>query len=197
MRPCNKRKSVLLSLVVGCIILFMTVGAYGKGIKKGAGLQASAMIYSCENPTEAVGMATLKERKSDEGVKLVDIMVKVKGLTEGKHAVHIHETAACEPCGSAGGHFDPGPYGFTSPDGNHPFHAGDLININVNKNGKGVMHTETSRVTLSPGPLSIFDGDGSAFIIHVDPDTYCPEGDEAGDRPEHDPQRHHASRLGR
>ncbi len=42
------------------------------------------------------------------------------------------------------------------------------------------MKTVTSRVTLSEGPLSLFDEDGSAFIIHVDPDSYCPDGEEAG-----------------
>ena len=42
------------------------------------------------------------------------------------------------------------------------------------------MQTLTSRVTLSPGPLSVFDEDGSAVIIHVDPDSYCPEGEAKG-----------------
>jgi Cu-Zn family superoxide dismutase len=124
-------------------------------------------------------MATLKERKSEEGVKLVDIHLKVKGLSDGKHAVHIHETAQCEPCGAAKGHFDPGPHGFSNPDGNHPFHSGDLINIE-SKGGTGVMETTTSRITLSPGPLSIIDNDGSAFIIHTNMDTYCPEGVVSG-----------------
>ena len=43
-----------------------------------------------------------------------------------------------------------------------------------------MLRTTTSRVTLSPGPLSVFDLDGSAFIIHVNPDTYCPGGEVAG-----------------
>ena len=38
----------------------------------------------------------------------------------------------------------------------------------------------TSRVSLSDGPLSLFDEDGSAFIIHVQPDSYCPDGVVAG-----------------
>jgi superoxide dismutase, Cu-Zn family len=103
----------------------------------------------------------------------------VRGLADGKHAVHLHETGACEPCSAAKGHFDPGPHGFTSPDGNHPYHSGDLINLEVSK-GEGVLHTTTSRVTLSPGPLSLFDADGSAFIIHTNSDTYCPEGEAKG-----------------
>jgi Cu-Zn family superoxide dismutase len=95
------------------------------------------------------------------------------------HAVHIHETGNCSPCSGAKGHFDPGPASKSSPDGNHPFHSGDLVNVEV-RDGVGSMYTTTSRITLSPGPLSLFDGDGSAFIIHVDPDTYCPEGEVKG-----------------
>jgi Cu-Zn family superoxide dismutase len=87
----------------------------------------------------------------------------------------------CEPCGAAGGHFDPGPYGFSNPDGNHPYHSGDLINIEARgRKGRGTVNVTSTRITLSPGPLSIFDADGSAFIIHDNPDTYCPEGAEAG-----------------
>ena len=59
---------------------------------------------------------------------------------------------------------------------NHPFHSGDLVNIDVH-GGYGVLLTLTTRVTLAPGPLSIFDKDGSALIIHEKPDTYCPQGD--------------------
>ena len=135
---------------------------------------ASADILGCTDPNIS-GTVELREKKTAEGVKEVRVMMKVKGLPAGNHAVHIHETADCVPCGDAGGHFDPGPNGNPSPDGNHPFHSGDLINIKAKKNGNAKLITRTTRVTLSPGPLSLFDTDGSAFIIHVDPDTYCPE----------------------
>jgi len=139
-------------------------------------VRASADIQGCGNPIEITGRAQLKEEKTDEGVKEVTVMMMVKGLPPGKHAVHIHETGMCEPCGTAGGHFDPGPNSNPSPDGNHPFHSGDLINIEANKRGNAHLNTTTTRVTLSDGPLSLFDPDGSAFIIHVLEDTYCPEG---------------------
>ena len=90
------------------------------------------------------------------------------------------KTADCQPCSAAKGHFDPGPHSASSPDGNHPFHMGDLINIVLDESGSGIMETSTSRITLSDGPLSIFDDDGSSFIIHVDEDTYCPEGEAKG-----------------
>ena len=153
---------------------------------------ASAAIKRCDTQ-QPIGRARLTERPSEEGVKVVEVEIGIRnGLTEGKHAVHIHETGMCEPCSAAKGHLDPGPNSNTSPDGNHPFHAGDLVNIDItdmsgdvtdddgNPLGSGRLQTLTTRVTLSDGPLSLFDADGSAFIIHVDPDSYCPGGEEAG-----------------
>ena len=165
------------------LILLNSLTALGFAIVFSGGLseakgpvRASADIYDCTNTDVQLGTAQLKEEKTEEGVKEVKVTMMVKDLKPGKHAVHIHETASCVPCGSAQGHFDPGPFGFTNPDGNHPFHSGDLINIEANPRGNAHLNTTTTRVTLSPGPLSLFDGDGSAFIIHVNPDTYCPDG---------------------
>jgi superoxide dismutase, Cu-Zn family len=136
---------------------------------------AVAEIRGCADAT-ITGRAQLSEIPSQEGVKQVLVELTVNGLPDGKHGVHIHETANCTPCAAAGGHFDPGPYGNPSVDANHPFHAGDLVNIDVH-GGYGVLLTLTSRVALSPGPLSIFDQDGSALIIHEKADTYCPQGE--------------------
>ncbi len=142
---------------------------------------AYALLFSCDRQWQRVGSVFLRERPSAEGVRLVDVMARAwRGLGPGQHAVHIHETGACSPCSAAKGHFDPGPDSNSSPDGNHPFHAGDLINLTIGDNGRGSLMTVTSRVTLSEGPLSVFDEDGSAVIVHVSPDTYCPDGEEAG-----------------
>ncbi len=167
------KKSWIILIAMGITVICMGGKEFAEAWGE-KGRKAEAMIKGCTD-TGISGTATLKERKSEEGIKLVDIHLEVKGLSDGKHAVHIHETAQCEPCGAAKGHFDPGPHGFTNPDGNHPFHSGDLINIE-SKNGKGELKTTTSRITLSPGPLSILDEDGSAFIIHTNMDTYCPDG---------------------
>lgn len=142
-------------------------------------VRAHADILGCSDPGIS-GRATLREVRSDEGIKEVRIALVVRGLPAGKHGLHIHQTAACEPCGGAGGHFDPGPNGNPSPDGNHPYHLGDLVNVDVGNRGVGRLRVNTTRVTLSPGPLSLFDNDGSALIVHVSEDTYCPDGEEAG-----------------
>lgn len=171
-------RSFSKSLSLTSAIFLVLIATAPPALARGGAETATAVIKGCTDDGIA-GLARLRERPSDEGVKLVDVTFLVFGLTDGKHAVHIHQTAACEPCGAAGGHFDPGPASNTSPDGNHPFHSGDLVNIDSD-DGFAFLHAVTSRVTLSPGPLSLFDADGSAFIIHINEDTYCPEGEEAG-----------------
>jgi len=150
------------------------------------GIDAVAEVKGCTNAA-ITGTARLKEQVTPEGVKEVMVELKVKGLPDGKHAVHIHEVGACEPCSAAGGHHDPGPAGQSRPDSamdtmpatdiNHPFHMGDLVNLDV-KNGVGTFKHTTSRITLAPGRLSVFDADGSAIIVHTQPDTYCDEESE-------------------
>jgi Cu-Zn family superoxide dismutase len=176
------RKKQTAKLVVkgvgGTFLLLGYVAALAGG---GNPVTATADIQLCSDPSVLIGSAMLREEKSNEGVKRVSISMHVKGLTPGKHAVHIHQTANCEPCGDAGGHFDPGPFGMTNPDANHPFHSGDLVNIEARgRRGVGNSQTVTTRITLSDGPLSVFDEDGSAFIIHDNEDSYCPDGEVAG-----------------
>ncbi len=115
------------------------------------------------------------------------IKLKVQGtpeskLTPGLHAIHIHETGSCEPFSAAKGHYDGNVDPQVNPDasvnpglGNHPYHLGDLQNLSVDSDRKGSLYTVTSRVTLSPGLNTLFDQDGSAFIIHELQDKYLPD----------------------
>jgi Cu-Zn family superoxide dismutase len=142
---------------------------------------------------EEVGTAQFVE--SDDAVT---VTVEVTGIPQGDHGIHIHETGLCEPSGdqpfsSAGGHFNPtgadhgGPPDMTTaalegtPEGTpEPLtgHAGDLGNITVGENGLGSLVVTTDRFTLSPGEATLFDEDGSAIVIHADPDdlTTDPSG---------------------
>jgi Cu-Zn family superoxide dismutase len=162
-------------------VMALSLAALSTSVSLAADLKATAEIKGCSNPAIS-GTATLVEQTTAEGIKEVTVEMKVKGLTDGKHAVHIHEVGSCEPCGSAAGHFDPGPFGQSRPDSatdevpakdiNHPFHMGDLVNLEV-RDGVGYLKHTTNRVTLSPGRLGLFDENGSAFIVHTNPDTYC------------------------
>lgn len=124
------------------------------------------------------GVMLLKQLPTNKysPVTHVKVTVRMKGLTPGKHGMHIHEAGNCADTtiafGGAGGHFDPGPFSSSNPvDANHPFHMGDLPNLEVNDEGVGWLRRySTSRITLSAGPLSVFDTNGSTVIIHQNPD---------------------------
>ena len=116
------------------------------------------------------GTAEFTEHEQS-GSMMVELSLNVTGLTPGKHGVHLHAVGECEPdFTAAGGHFDPGPASNTDPDANHPFHMGDVPNLLVGADGQGFMKITTTRVTLSAGPLSVFDEDGTAIIIHGNED---------------------------
>jgi superoxide dismutase, Cu-Zn family len=116
------------------------------------------------------GTATFVEYQRGDS-RVVHVHVTASGLKPGLHGVHLHAIGKCEPpFTSADGHFDPGPAGNTDPDANHPFHMGDLPNLTVGADGKGELDATTTRVTISDGLLSLLDADGSAIIIHANPD---------------------------
>ncbi len=139
--------------------------------------QARAGLKNADG--KSVGNATLRQTK--DGVL---ITLQVKGLPPGLHAVHVHAEGKCEgpKFTSAGGHFNPTnkKHGLKSSEGPH---AGDLPDIYVTKEGIGRYEALTDAITLKPGDTSIFDSDGSALVIHAQPDdnTTDPAGN-AGDR---------------
>jgi len=101
------------------------------------------------------------------------ISAELSGLTPGAHGFHIHAVGACTPdFTAAGSHFAPGgePHGFLHEEGPH---AGDLPNIHANEDGVARVDYFTAAVTLDADKdHSLFDEDGSAFIVHADPDDY-------------------------
>lgn len=148
----------------------------GAGVFAVAG--AAGFAHQVAHPTATAdikgkgitGTAAFAQHSNGTGA-VVEITVTVSGLTPGQHGVHLHAVGKCEPdFTAAGGHFDPGPAGNTDPDANHPYHMGDVPNLEVGANGTGTMKITTSRVTLSDGPLSLFDADGTAIIVHGNPD---------------------------
>jgi Cu-Zn family superoxide dismutase len=113
-----------------------------------------------------VGSATFTPAKG--GVK---VQVQAASLPPGKHGIHIHAAGKCEPPAftTAGGHFNPAAkkHGLKSPEGAH---AGDLPNLQVGKNGKGKATFTAKGATLGEGEGSLFGPDGTALVIHADPD---------------------------
>jgi Cu-Zn family superoxide dismutase len=118
---------------------------------------------------------------TDSGVTLAGTLT---GLPPGEHGFHIHETGLCEPPAfeSAGAHFAPAGrrHGFHDSDGPH---AGDLRNLLVAEDGSTLVDAADSLVTLREGANALLDADGSALVVHAEPDDYRtqPSGD-SGDR---------------
>lgn len=152
--------------VAGAVALAQAPAAAKPAAQHGARYTAHADIKG-EGIT---GSVDLVEHEQGTGT-MVEITLTASGLKPGLHGVHLHAVGKCEPdFTAAGGHFDPGPAGNTDPDANHPYHMGDIPNLQVGANGRGTLKAMTSRVTLSDGPLSLFDADGTAIVIHGNPD---------------------------
>ena len=133
----------------------------------GAGIVRAHAAIKGEGIT---GTAEFVESQQGTG-KIVTITLNVSGLKPGMHGVHLHAVGKCTPdFAAAGGHFDPGPASNPDPDANHPFHMGDIPQLSAAATGKATAKVVTTRVTLSDGPLSLFDADGSAVIVHGNPD---------------------------
>lgn len=120
-------------------------------------LSAEAKLY------DTVGNQVGKARLTQEGSGNVAVHVHVHDLPPGFHGFHVHAVGECSaPFTSAGGHFDLN--GHTHRD-----HSGDLPVLLVGTDGTAHAKYKTDRFAVA----DLFDGDGSAFIIHAAPDNYA------------------------
>lgn len=122
---------------------------------------------------QKMGTVTLIQGPNDG----VLVQVRASGLKPGEHGFHIHQVGECQPTfDAAGDHYNPDGHGhgFLAESG---YHAGDLPNISAGNDGGAVTDIFTRQVSLrEEAPSTLFDENGSAFIIHENPDTY---GDQA------------------
>lgn len=114
----------------------------------------------------AVGSVTL--RQIAEGIQ---IHVRVAGLPQGDHGMHLHAVALCEAPGfqSAGGHLNPGgkQHGHLNPQGAH---LGDLGNLTVGADGRADKSLDVVGAEAVAGPPSFLGANGVALVIHASRD---------------------------
>ena len=103
----------------------------------------------------------------------VMMTANMTGLSEGTHAIHIHETADCSsPDGkSTGGHWNPTaePHGKWGDEGG--YHKGDIGNFEVGLDGIGTISMTTDKWCLScdDATKNIM---GKAIIVHQGADDF-------------------------
>ncbi len=135
-------------------------------------------IQMINSKGEDIGNIVLQETPNG-----VLVSADLHGLPSGWHAFHIHQTGVCTTPDfkSAGGHFNPAGshHGFLAENGPH---AGDLPNVYVDESGTLKIQFLAESVTITEGPHSLLDADGSAIVMHEGADDYKtdPAGDAGG-----------------
>lgn len=103
--------------------------------------------------------------KQDQGV--VTMIAVLSGLTEGQHAIHIHQTADCsaDDGTSSGGHWNPTgkPHGAWGDKAG--YHKGDIGNLTADANGHATITKVTDEWCIGCGDETK-DIVGKAIIVH-------------------------------
>jgi|TARA_B110000967_G_scaffold169622_1_gene179160 Cu-Zn family superoxide dismutase len=124
---------------------------------------------SPKNNSKVIGKAKFEETNG-----VVVMTVVVNGLSEGMHAIHIHEKSDCssDDGKSAGGHWNPTAKPHGKWGAKTGYHKGDIGNFNVNKSD------DDTEVEFKSDEWCIGCGDptkdilGKAIIIHQGEDDY-------------------------
>ncbi|WP_241507234.1 superoxide dismutase family protein [Aquimarina sediminis] len=176
----------MLKLVV---LSFFTITIFGcKGEKKEATDQ--------ENNTETVETTTKKEEvddtktiafalepKSDSKVSgkvtfiesegMVNMVAELNGLSEGEHAIHIHEKADCSSADgkSTGGHWNPTMEAHGKWGAKEGYHKGDIGNFKADADGNGNITFATNEwcIGCDDDKKNIL---GKAIIVHQGTDDF-------------------------
>ncbi len=178
---------VALAAALGCAAILSGCGSGGSSAGAATDVAESSKT-AASGPAGAAAVANIEDGQgkavgSATAMRMdgsIMLSLRVEGLVPGRHGVHVHTVGRCDDAGfaSAGGHWNPGAkqHGLDNPKGQH---AGDLPNLEVGADGRGML-----RYQLKGGSLDeLLDADGAAMIVHLDADDQKsdPSGN-SGDR---------------
>ncbi|MGC3985267.1 MAG: superoxide dismutase family protein [Pseudorhodoferax sp.] len=184
------------------LLTLLAAAALLAGCAQGAGSPASPANPTAVPAPPRAGSSALVKLMTEDGQQRgqavlssvaegVEIVVNAEGLTPGLHGLHIHVNGQCAPgpdpsgktipFGAAGGHFDPeatGRHGHPEHDAQR--HAGDVPNLLVDGQGKGMLRFTNPKITLLRGARNSVLG--RSLVVHADADDYKtnPAGNSGG-----------------
>jgi Cu-Zn family superoxide dismutase len=145
-----------------------------------ATLPRAACATVADLPAQEIGSAALMLANSQPaGVARlvavngqVTLAVGLTGIAPGVHGIHLHTVGQCNgpDFASAGGHLNPlGKHHGSLAEGGK--HEGDLPNVTIQPGGSGAL---TADISGTPDQVHcwLFDADGSAIVVHAEPDDY-------------------------
>ena len=156
------------SLVVNAALVIAVCGACASAQRARDAVARAVAVISDVNGT-TVGTAQL----SQDAAGVVTVDIASLALPAGTHGIHFHEAGICQggstAFSTAGAHYNPlgREHGLENPNGPH---AGDAPNVVIPASGIGAVSFGTNRVSLTPGSISLFDGNGSSIVVHASPD---------------------------
>ena len=91
----------------------------------------------------------------------VVVLIEVQNAAPGEHGVHVHETGDCsDPAAmSAGAHFNPKSAEHHGGPSTPVRHGGDLGNMQVDSNGRGLL-------VVAVGDLTLENVAGRSIVVH-------------------------------
>ncbi len=135
--------------------------------------------FGCQRSQLEIGLNPKSESNAtgfalfDAHNGMVRLNVTIRGLSEGTHAIHLHETADCssDDGKSTGGHWNPTftPHGKWGSEAG--YHKGDIGNFEVGPDGIGRVFFETNEwcIGCDDDTKNIL---GKAIIVHQGADDF-------------------------
>ena len=132
------------------------------------GITKVTIALEAKSGSSVSGNAVIREQNG-----VVSLMAVFDGLSEGTHAIHIHEKADCssDDGTSTGGHWNPTgqPHGQWGDE--KGYHKGDIGNFTADANGHGYISFNTQEWCIGCGDPAK-DILGKALIVHQGADDF-------------------------